>query len=144
VRHNQVVFDINGGEMLVLGAVAIFVLGPERLPGYAAQAARMIRQLRELADSAKDQVREQMGPEFDDVDWSALDPRQYDPRRIVREALFDDEPAAEKPVTRPDGPRAAYRPEAGGSASADSTTPGQSGQSGQPVRPAGAYDDEAT
>ena len=68
--------DINGPEFLVLGAVALFVLGPDKLPGYAAQAARIMRQLRTLADGAKDQVREQLGPEFDDVDWKSLDPRQ--------------------------------------------------------------------
>jgi sec-independent protein translocase protein TatB len=42
-----------------------------------------------------------MGPDFDDVDWKKLDPRQYDPRRIIREALTDVDPFAEeapKPV----------------------------------------------
>ena len=103
-------FDINGPEFLVLGAVALFVLGPDKLPGYAAQAARMLRQLRSMADGAKDQMREQLGPEFDDVDWKALDPRQYDPRRIVRDALSatdeDDGPAEEKPKS-PGGPEPA-------------------------------------
>jgi sec-independent protein translocase protein TatB len=37
-------------------------------------------------------MKDEMGPEFDDVDWKKLDPRQYDPRRIIREALIDDEP----------------------------------------------------
>ncbi|MET1019756.1 MAG: Sec-independent protein translocase TatB, partial [Microterricola sp.] len=39
-------------------------------------------------------MRDEMGPEFDDVDWKKLDPRQYDPRRIIREALTDDTPDA--------------------------------------------------
>ena len=43
-----------------------------------------------MADGAKDRMREEMGPEFDEVDWKKLDPRQYDPRRIIREALVDD------------------------------------------------------
>jgi sec-independent protein translocase protein TatB len=51
----------------------------------------MVRQLRGMADTAKEQLREQMGSEFDDVDWKQYDIRQYDPRRIVREALADDE-----------------------------------------------------
>jgi sec-independent protein translocase protein TatB len=46
-----------------------------------------------MADSARGQLREQMGPEFDDIDWQQFDPRQYDPRRIVREALLDDDDA---------------------------------------------------
>ena len=77
--------DINGWELVVLVVVALLVIGPERLPEYSAKLAKMVKQLRGLADAAKVQLREQMGPEFDDVDW-----KQYDPRRIVREALMDD------------------------------------------------------
>jgi sec-independent protein translocase protein TatB len=84
------VFDINGQEFLILLVVAIFVIGPERMPEYAAKLAKLVRQVRGMADTAKEQLREQMGPEFDDVDWKQYDPRQYDPRRIVREALMDD------------------------------------------------------
>jgi sec-independent protein translocase protein TatB len=39
-------------------------------------------------------MREEMGPEFDEVDWTTLDPRKYDPRRIIREALLEDDKAA--------------------------------------------------
>jgi len=70
--------------------VAVFVIGPDRMPEYAAKLAKLVRQVRDMADSAKAQLREQMGPEFDEVDWKQYDPRQYDPRRIVREALMDD------------------------------------------------------
>lgn len=44
-------------------------------------------------------MREEVGPEFDEVDWRKLDPRQYDPRRIIKEALLDDIEDAIKPVT---------------------------------------------
>jgi sec-independent protein translocase protein TatB len=97
-------FGINGGEFLVLALVALLVVGPERLPEYAAQLARLVKQARRMALGAREQVRAELGPEFDDVDWRKLDPRQYDPRRIVKEALSDvwddDEPPA-KPATRP-------------------------------------------
>jgi sec-independent protein translocase protein TatB len=109
-------FGINGGEFLVLALVALLVVGPERLPEYAAQLARLVKQARKMAMGAREQVRAELGPEFDDVDWRKLDPRQYDPRRIVKDALADvwddDEPPA-KPATRP-GARAggqARRPE---------------------------------
>ena len=82
-------FGINGGEFIVLLAVAALVLGPERLPQYAQQLGNLVRQLRRMAQGAQDQVRTELGPEFEDVDWRKLDPRQYDPRRIVREALSD-------------------------------------------------------
>jgi sec-independent protein translocase protein TatB len=84
------VFDINGSEFLILLVVAVFVIGPERMPEYAAKLAKLVRQLRDMADMAKEQLREQMGSQFDEVDWRQYDPRQYDPRRIVREALMDN------------------------------------------------------
>jgi sec-independent protein translocase protein TatB len=83
------VFGISGWEFVILIGVAAVVLGPERLPHYAQQLARMVRELRRMARGASEQVRAELGPEFDEVDWRKLDPRQYDPRRIVREALAD-------------------------------------------------------
>lgn len=82
-------FGISANEFIVLLAVAAIVLGPERLPHYTQQLTRLIRELRRMAQGATEQVRAELGPEFDDVDWRKLDPRQYDPRRIVREALAD-------------------------------------------------------
>jgi sec-independent protein translocase protein TatB len=88
-------------KLIIIGVIAIFLIGPDRLPGYAAQLARLVRSLRAMADGAKDRMREEMGPEFDEVDWKKLDPRQYDPRRIIREALVDDPPTTVKPVSSP-------------------------------------------
>lgn len=85
-------FGLTFDKLLVIGVIAVFVLGPERLPHYASQLARLVRNLRQMADGAKDRLRDEMGPDFDEVDWKKLDPRQYDPRRIIREALLDDDP----------------------------------------------------
>nr|WP_223128628.1 preprotein translocase subunit TatA [Terrabacter sp. MAHUQ-38] len=97
--------------MLLLGLLAILILGPERLPEYAAKFGRFVRQARTMADRAKQQLKDEMGPEFSDVDWRAYDPRQYDPRKIVRDALAapaddDDiapEPTVDKPLSTPRG-----------------------------------------
>ena len=83
-------FDINGWEFVILLVAALLVIGPDRMPEYAAKLAKLVKQVRGLADTAKVQLREQMGSDFDDVDWKQYDPRQYDPRRIVREALMDE------------------------------------------------------
>ena len=102
-------FDINGWELLLLGLLAVLVLGPERLPEYAAKFGRFVRQARSMADRAKEQLKDEMGPEFSDIDWRAYDPRQYDPRKIVRDALNsppdeEEAPAAsDKPVSTPRG-----------------------------------------
>lgn len=93
-------FGLTFDKLLIIAVIAVFLIGPERLPGYAAQLARLVRSLRSMADGAKERMREEMGPEFDEVDWKKLDPRQYDPRRIIREALVDDPaPSAPKPVS---------------------------------------------
>jgi sec-independent protein translocase protein TatB len=86
-------FDINGGEFLIIVVLALLLVGPERLPQYTAQLARLVRRLKSFAVDAKERVTDELGPEIADVDWSKLDPRQYDPRRIVRDALLDDGPA---------------------------------------------------
>jgi sec-independent protein translocase protein TatB len=100
------VFGLTFEKLMIIGVIAVFVLGPDRLPYYASQLARLVRSLRDLANGAKERMRDEMGPDFDEVDWKKLDPRQYDPRRIIREALVDDgspPPAAAtvSPVVKP-------------------------------------------
>ncbi len=92
-------------KLLLIGLIAVILIGPDRLPGYAAQFGRLIRSLRDMANGAKSRMREEMGPDYDDVDWKKLDPRQYDPRRIIREALVDEEPATAAATTVAAAPR---------------------------------------
>ncbi len=80
-------FNLQATEIFLLLVLAVVILGPHRLPEYAAKLAAAVRSLRDLAEGAKSQIRQEMGPAFDEVDWAQLDPRQYDPRRIVRDAL---------------------------------------------------------
>lgn len=82
-------FGINGWELLVLIVLAVVILGPERLPEYAAKLAQGVRRLRVMAEGAKVTLKDQLGPEYQDINWRQYDPRQYDPRRIVREALAE-------------------------------------------------------
>lgn len=90
-------FGLTFEKLLLIGLIAVFLIGPDRLPAYSAKLARLIRSLRDMASGAKDRLREEMGPDFDEVQWKKLDPRQYDPRRIVRDALSDS------PETTPPG-----------------------------------------
>lgn len=91
-------FGLTFEKLIFIGVIAVILLGPDRLPHYASQLARLVKTLKGYANGAKDRMREEMGPDFDDMDWKKLDPRQYDPRRIIREALVDDEPT---PVIKP-------------------------------------------
>lgn len=97
-------FGLTIDKFIVIAVIAVFLLGPERIPHYAAQLGRLVRSIRDMADGAKERLREEMGPDFDDVDWKKLDPRQYDPRRIIREALLDD------PNDRPEVPLTIVQP----------------------------------
>ncbi|HWI31851.1 MAG TPA: Sec-independent protein translocase TatB [Microbacterium sp.] len=87
-------FGLTIEKLVLIGVIAALLIGPERLPRYAEGLARFAGRAREYMRGAKSRVREEMGPDFDDVDWRKLDPRQYDPRRIIREALLDDTPVA--------------------------------------------------
>ncbi|WP_105565409.1 twin-arginine translocase TatA/TatE family subunit [Microbacterium halophytorum] len=82
-------------KLLLIGVIAVLVLGPEKLPYYAEKLGAFVRGARDYVRGAQERVKSEMGDDFDDVDWRKLDPRQYDPRRIVREALLDD-PAPER------------------------------------------------
>ena len=79
-------FNIGPLELIVLGLVAIIVFGPERLPQLARDAAQMIRSLREVAQGARTQLREELGPEFADVDL-----RNLNPKTAIRRALLGDD-----------------------------------------------------
>ena len=85
-------FGINGGEILFILVIAVIIIGPERLPQFAEQLARAVRKGKALFTEAKVKVDAEMGAELGDVDWAKLDPRQYDPRKIVRDTLLEDTP----------------------------------------------------
>ncbi|MDO5724033.1 MAG: twin-arginine translocase TatA/TatE family subunit [Flaviflexus sp.] len=78
---------INASEFTVIAVLLVIVVGPEKLPELAAQLGRVVRELKAIATGAKRRVEEELGPDFDEL--KSLDPRQYDPRRIVRDALSE-------------------------------------------------------
>lgn len=82
---------INTPELFIIIIVAVLVIGPSRLPGYVDKLKNLIREVRKMASGARETIKEEAGVDLDDIDWKKLDPRQYDPRRIIREALLDDD-----------------------------------------------------
>jgi sec-independent protein translocase protein TatB len=77
-------------KLLLIGLVAVIIIGPERLPKAAESFAKFVRRAGEYLRDTKSRKRDELGPEIDEVDWRKLDPRQYDPRRIIRDALFEE------------------------------------------------------
>ncbi|HJQ46278.1 MAG TPA: Sec-independent protein translocase protein TatB [Amycolatopsis sp.] len=87
--------SVGWGEILVLIVAGLFILGPERLPEAAAWLGKTVRKVREFASGARDQLREEMGPEFDEFRKPLEDLRQlrnFDPRRAITNHLFDGDP----------------------------------------------------
>ena len=79
-------FDLSITKILVLAVIALIVFGPNELPKVASQAGRMLRDLRRIAEGAKSDLREGLGPEFQDFDFEDLNPKTF-----VRKHLFDEE-----------------------------------------------------
>jgi sec-independent protein translocase protein TatB len=114
-------FNVGPMEIFVLAIVGIIVVGPDKLPGLAKDAARMLRTLRDMAQGARTQLRDELGPEFADVDLRNLNPRnaikravlgddEFDfdklsPRTFLQDAVSTDDPPA-RPVsmTKPQEP----------------------------------------
>jgi len=59
--------NVGWGEMLLLVVVGLVILGPERLPGAIRWTSNALRQARDYVSGATSQLREDMGPEFDDL-----------------------------------------------------------------------------
>lgn len=83
-------FGLSGEKLLLLALLAVLIIGPERLPYYAKQMGEWVKKGKRMIDNAQVQMKQELGEGFEDLDWKKLDPRQYDPRRIVREALLEE------------------------------------------------------
>jgi sec-independent protein translocase protein TatB len=79
------VFDGDLPKLLLLGVIALIIFGPERLPTMAAQAGRALRELRKMAEGAKSELQENLGPEFSQFDLADINPKHF-----VRKHLLDE------------------------------------------------------
>jgi sec-independent protein translocase protein TatB len=74
------------GEVAVLLLIGLFVFGPDKLPKVARDAARLMRQLRQMANGIQSDLRSELGPEFADLDLRDLHPKTF-----VRKHLLEGE-----------------------------------------------------
>jgi sec-independent protein translocase protein TatB len=79
------VFDLNLSKLLILAVIALVIFGPNELPKMASQAGKALRDLRRIADGAKNDLREGLGPEFADFEIEDLNPK-----RFVQKHFLDD------------------------------------------------------
>ena len=92
-------FGVGLPEFAVIAVIAIFVFGPDKLPDLAKQAGQMVRKARQFANAARDELREELGPEYADLELRDLDPREI-VRRHISEAMDADDDEDDEPVRR--------------------------------------------
>lgn len=87
-------FDFGAGEIFGLGVLAVILVGPERLPQLAVDAAKLIKKVRALATNATTELRENLGPGFEDLSPSDLRPKTFIKKHIA--SALEEVDAAEK------------------------------------------------
>lgn len=95
-------FDIGAGEMIGLAILGLILVGPERLPKLASDAARLVRKIQQFSQAATNELRENLGPGFEDLQPSDLNPKNFI-RKQLAEALDEkNDPSLPTPKIDPD------------------------------------------
>jgi sec-independent protein translocase protein TatB len=102
-------------KLMVLGVIALIVFGPDRLPQLARDAGRTLRQLREMAQAARTELKSELGDTVGEFDFSDLNPRTF-----VRKHLLDD---LDSDLTSPAPGRAAASASSAGAAAGGAASP---------------------
>ena len=77
--------DIGTGELLIIVALAVVLLGPEKVPPLAKKAARVVRFLKQVANNATSQIKAELGSDYEDLSIEDLKPRN-----LVQQILPDE------------------------------------------------------
>ena len=85
-------FDLSLPKLLVLAVIALVVFGPHELPKIASQAGRALRDLRKIAEGAKNDLREGLGPEFADFEIEDLNPKRFMQKHLFEDVNGDTDP----------------------------------------------------
>ena len=91
-------FDLGGGEIMGLAVLALILLGPERLPKFASDAATLVRKIQKMSHIATQELRENLGPGFEDLQPSDLNPKAFIKKHI--NATLDEVDAQERPTPK--------------------------------------------
>lgn len=86
-------FNIGGGEIIGLAILGLILVGPDRMPSLAADAARYLNKLKKFAQSATNELKENLGPGYEDLQVSDLNPKKFI-KKTIGDAM---EQAEEKP-----------------------------------------------
>ncbi|GAA2262116.1 MULTISPECIES: sec-independent translocase [Streptomyces] len=79
--------DIGPLELVTLIVLAVLVFGPDKLPKVIQDVTRTIRKIREFSESAKNDIRQELGPEFKDFEFEDLNPKTFIRKQLDNEDL---------------------------------------------------------
>jgi len=91
-------FDLGAGELLGLAVLGMILVGPDRLPRLASDAAKMVKKLRNISNSATAELRDNLGPGFEDLKPGDLNPKTFIKKQINDVLAQDDSPQKSKPT----------------------------------------------
>ena len=82
-------FDFGAGELVGLAILAMILIGPERLPNLAVDAAKFVKRIREMASKATEELRDNLGPGFEDLKPTDLNPKSFIKKQLS--SVLDDD-----------------------------------------------------
>ncbi len=107
-------FGMGLTELAVIALVAVLVFGPDRIPELAKQAGQMVKKGRTMANAARDELREELGPEYADLNLRDLNPKTFVRKQIAEAMAADEEEKRTAPAGAerlPDGHVPPFDPE---------------------------------
>jgi sec-independent protein translocase protein TatB len=88
-------FGIGMGEFLGLIVLGLFLVGPDKLPNAAKDFARFLHKVRNFTSYASRELKENLGPGFEDLDVSDLTPKKL-AKKVIGNAMDDVKPVAQE------------------------------------------------
>jgi sec-independent protein translocase protein TatB len=91
-------FDFGAGELIGLAILAMVLVGPERLPRLAVDAAKFVKKARDFASHATNELKSNLGPGFEDLDATDLNPKNFIKKQIGNVLDEDDSTSTKYPA----------------------------------------------
>jgi sec-independent protein translocase protein TatB len=85
-------FDFGAGEIIGLAVLAMILIGPDKLPTFAVEAAKFVKKAREFATNATNELKENLGPGFEDLKPTDLNPKTFIQKQLS--SVLDEETPA--------------------------------------------------